>query len=44
MGPATATAGLNLAGKVAMMISVNLAMTGLAEVMAPDPSTDSEQE
>ena len=44
MGPATATAGLNLAGKVAMMISVNLAMTGLGEVMAPDPSTDSDQE
>ena len=29
-----------LASKVGMSIATNLAMTGIAELMAPDPSTD----
>lgn len=41
MGPATAAAGLNTGGLVAVGISINLAMTGFQQIMAPDPSVDS---
>ena len=37
-------AGLGIAGKIAMGIAFSLAMSGLAEMMAPDPSVDAEFE
>lgn len=40
----TATAGLTGAGKVVAMMGANLAITGLQQMMAPDPSTDADQE
>ena len=33
--------GLSIAGKVAAMVAVNLANTGMAQLMAPGPETDS---
>ena len=44
VGPPTATAGLNLGGMFAVGLSVNLALAGLMEMMAPDPSVDADQE
>ena len=43
-GQATATAGLNLGGMFAVGLSINLALAGLMEMMAPDPSVDADQE
>ena len=40
----TAGAGLNTLGLIAAGLSVSLALSGLMEMMAPDPSTDSDQE
>ena len=36
--------GLNLGGMFAVGLSVNLALAGLMEMMAPDPSVDADQE
>lgn len=39
-----ATATGSFGGLMAAGLAINLAMTGIAEMMAPDPSTDSDQE
>ena len=38
------TAGLNTVGKIALGLAVNLALTGIMQLMAPDPATDNNQE
>jgi len=40
MGAKIAAAGFTTAGKVVMGLATNLALTGLQQIMAPDPSTD----
>lgn len=41
VGPPTATAGLNTAGLVAASVAVNLALTGISQLLAPGPEVDS---
>ena len=43
-GAGTATAGLSTLGQFAIGLATNLALTGLAEIMAPGPESDSQQE
>ena len=44
LGQGLAAATSSWGGLMAAGLAVNLAMTGIAEMMAPDPSTDSDQE
>lgn len=43
-GTATTAAGLNTFGQLAIGLATNLAISGLSEMMAPGPETDTKQE
>ena len=43
-GAGTASAGLSTLGQMAIGLATNLALTGIAEIMAPGPESDSKQE
>jgi len=43
-GAGTAAAGLSTLGQFAIGLATNLALTGIAEIMAPGPESDSQQE